>query len=341
VLADTAGRVGYTLAGSIPRGTWGLRAEDGPSSAARPLELVPFDRLPHVAPARDALVVTANNLQYGAGYPYRLSPEYSAPYRAWEIARDLHAARRYDVAALAAIQADTESPAERDLARRAAAALRAAGAQDEDALRPAYAALASFDGRFTPEARGATVVERLRLAAAAALARAHLPAAVAQRYLATDSRFVTLMRALRERPRGWFTHDDPQAFLVAQVRAIVGSFGRDGVAVPYGEANAVEAKHPLASFGFGVWNGPRVPGQGGRFSPAVQGALIGQSFRAVWDVGNWDGGGIDIPLGESGEPGSPHYRDLAAGYARRAVTPLPFSAAAVARAARSTLVLEP
>jgi acyl-homoserine lactone acylase PvdQ len=51
-------------------------------------------------------------------------------------------------------------------------------------------------------------------------------------------------------------------------------------------------------------------------------------------------GGIDIPLGESGEPGSPHYRDLAARYARHVLTPLPFSNTAVARAAASTLVLE-
>jgi penicillin amidase len=63
--------------------------------------------------------------------------------------------------------------------------------------------------------------------------------------------------------------------------------------------------------------------------------------RAVWDVGNWYGGGIDIPLGESGEPGSPHYTDLAERYARHALTPLPFSDAAVARATRHTLVLEP
>jgi penicillin amidase len=341
VLADTAGRVGYALAGAIPNGPWGLRADDGPTSPARPLPLIPFALLPHVAPARSAVVVTANNLQYGADYPYRLSAEYSPPYRAAEITRRLHAVQRYDVALFGAIQADVESPAERELAQRAAAALRARGADRDPVLGPAYAALASFDGRFTPESRGATVVERLRLAAAADLAAAHLPAGVAQRYLAGNARIVTLMRALRERPHGWFRRDDPDAFLVAEVRAMVQRFGRDGVATPYGEADAVVAKHPLAAFGFSVWNGPSVPGQGGRFAPAVQGATLGQSFRAVWDVGNWDGGGIDIPLGESGEPGSPHYRDLAANYARHVLTPLPFSASAVARAARATLVLEP
>jgi penicillin amidase len=340
VLADVSGRVAYALAGAIPEGPWGLRADDGAEVAPHPPQFVPFERLPHVSPGREAVVFSANNLQYGAGYAYRLSPEYRAPYRAAEIARRLHAAPRYDAALFAAIQADTESLAERELAQRAAAALRSRGLDRDDALHPAYAALASFDGRFTPESRGATVVERLRLAAAADLAGAHLPSTLAERYLAADSRFVTLLRALRERPRGWFARDDPDGFLVTEIRALVERFGRDAVATPYGEAFAVTAKHPLAAFGFSLWNGPRIAGQGGRFAPAVQGAKLGQSFRAVWDVGNWDAGGIDIPLGESGEPGSPHYRDLAASYARHVLTPLPFSDAAVARAAASTLVLE-
>jgi penicillin amidase len=339
VFADTSGRVGYALAGAIPDGPWGLRVEDGPTMPARPLALVPFDRLPRLTPGRGVFVVTANNLQYGAGYPFRLSAEYSAPYRAAEITRRLAAVGRCDPARFAAIQADTESLAERDLASRAAAALRARGLDRDPALGPAYTALAGFDGRFSAQSRGATVAERLRLAATADVIGMHLPADLARQYLETSTGFVTLMRALRERPRGWFPADDPDAFLVAEVRAVVHRYGRERIALPYGEADAVVARHPLAAFGFSFWNGPRVAGTGGRFSPAVSGPSIGQSFRAIWDVGNWDHGGIDLPLGESGEPGSPHYRDLAAGYARHLVTPLPYTADAVAHAARATLVL--
>jgi penicillin amidase len=73
----------------------------------------------------------------------------------------------------------------------------------------------------------------------------------------------------------------------------------------------------------------------------VQGIALGQSFRAVWDVGAWDAGGIDLPLGESGEPGSPHYADAAGPWQRHVLTPLPFSDAAVRRAAVTTLTLRP
>jgi penicillin amidase len=150
------------------------------------------------------------------------------------------------------------------------------------------------------------------------------------------------MRALRERPRGWFPHDDPDAFLVAEVRATVPLFGGpDALTTPYGTAYAVVAQHPFAAFHLHFWDAPSFPGSGGSYAPAVQAIALGQSFRAVWDVGNWDAGGIDLPLGESGEPGSPHYLDGVTPWLRHDLTPLPFSDAALARAATATLTLTP
>jgi len=83
------------------------------------------------------------------------------------------------------------------------------------------------------------------------------------------------MRALRERPAGWFGAGDVDAFLTAAVRDAVRQYGRDGVAATYGEAYAVSAHHPLAAFGLHAWDGPRVPGAGGSYAPAVQAASLG------------------------------------------------------------------
>ena len=299
-------------------------------------------RLPAIAASRATLAVNSNNLPYGAGYPYRLSPAFSAPYRAAEITRQIRALHALDSEAFRSVQADTMSVGEADFARRCVAALRATGADRDPDVRPAFDALAAFDGRFDPGSRGATVTQRVRVYATRDLVATHMDAARADAYVRDGPAFVTLMRALRERPRGWFPNDDANAFLTAEVRRAIHDFGgRDAIAVPYGDAYAVVAQHPLAAFGFHLWDAARVPGAGGAFAPAVQGLANGQSFRAVWDVGSWDGGGIDIPNGESGEPGSAHYRDLAAHWQQHRLTPLPFSRAAVDRAATSTLVLTP
>lgn len=343
VVADDRGRALYTLAGFIPNDPlWGLRAHDGATAAPQPLIGIPFALLPHLDASRDLVANNSNNLQYGAGYPYRLSPGYSPPYRAAEIAHDLQTRSRYTTDDFRTIAADTTSFAERDLARMCAAALHATGDDNNPAYRLAYEALASFDGHMNPDSRGATVAQRLRLFAARDLIESLMTPDIARAYFNGGPAFVTLMRALRERPHGWFAHDDRDAFLRDEFRAALSFYGSaEAFAAPYGEAYAVVTKHPLSAFGLQWWNGPRKPGGGGSFAPAVQTQTFGQSFRAVWDVGNWDAGGIDIPLGESGEPGSSHYTDLNQRYIRHELTPLPFGDDAVTKAARSTMTLAP
>ncbi len=342
-LADVHGRAAYTLAGHIPLDAgWGLQVFDGATTPASPLHFVPFDRLPHLAPAATTLAVTANNRPYAAGYPYRLSPAFSPPYRAAEIAARLRALPAADVPSFQSMQADTRSLAERELAQMIVAAVAHTKADADPDVATVAHDLTGFDGRFTADSVAATLVQRIRVIATYDLIRSHLPATVAQSYLVEGPAFVTLMRALRESPRGWFPHDDRDAFLAAEVRRSLQLWGGLAtMAQPYGTAYAVTAQHPLSGFGYHGWDGPKVPGSGGGFAPAVQAIVLGQSFRAVWDAGKWDAGGIDLPLGESGEPGSPHYRDLAPRYEAHALTPLPYSDAAVARAARGTLVLAP
>jgi penicillin amidase len=342
-LAQTDGRAAYTVAGFIPDDpAWGRHVANGDGVPGTPLHGVPFAQLPHVAPARGVLANNSNNVPYAAGYPYRLSAYYSAPYRAVEIAQRLRAQPRVDVEESRAIQADTTSIAELELARMCVAALRRAHADRDPAVAPVYAALASFDGRFDPSSRGATVAQRVRFVATRDLIAMHLSPATASAYLGDGPAFVTLMRALREHPRGWFPHDDPSAFLVAEVRSTIALYGGlSQVMIPYAAAYPVVAQHPFASFGFHLWDAPAFPGSGGSYSPAVQGLVLGQSFRAVWDVGNWDAGGMDLPLGESGEPASPHYADEVPAWLRHQLTPLPFSDKAVAAAAVTTETLAP
>ncbi|MGP6156462.1 MAG: penicillin acylase family protein [Vulcanimicrobiaceae bacterium] len=344
VLADDRGQSGYTLAGQIPRDThWGLSFADGPTSPPPTLDAISFGELPHVAPGRTVLASTANNRIYGAGYPYRLSAAFEPPYRAAEIARDL-AHVPYDVAAFSAIQADLTSLPERELAHATAAALGRSRTRGEAGLAALRAALAGFDGRFTGDSTAAVDASALRQAVIERLVRLHMAPDVGRRYLSENGpqALVAVLRMLRERPHGWVPGDDYDAFLVAAARDVVARLTASGrLGKPWSAIGGRVATHPLNALGVWFWNGTPFPGLGDAYSPHVQGPSVMQSFRAVWDVGNWEAGGIVIPQGESGEPGSRFYRDEAPIWLRGTLVPLPFSDAAVARSRIFTLELDP
>ena len=81
-------------------------------------------------------------------------------------------------------------------------------------------------------------------------------------------------------------------------------------------------------------------GTGGFIGATVNvGAAV--SMRLIADPSDWDKTQHGITLGESGLPKSPHWSDQLADW--RAVTPraFPFTAAAVTKATKETLVLEP
>ncbi len=110
---------------------------------------------------------------------------------------------------------------------------------------------------------------------------------------------------------------------------------------PWGVAGSVPVLHALASLGIGFLDGTTLPGYGDQLTLHVQYPGYSQSFRAVWDVGNWDAGGITLPQGESGQPGSGHYTDQAAAWIAGRLWPLPFSDAAVQATATQRLTLLP
>jgi penicillin amidase len=338
LFADDTGNVAYHFAGGVPmEPSWGRWAPSGDDPEPAFLS---YDAAPHVDPSRDTIVITSNNRADGAGSP-RLAPFWPPPYRAFEIGHVLGASgsagHKLAPDAIAAEQFDNSSPAELEFAGLVLAAAARTHADADATLAPLVAALRTFDGRLVPASTGATAVVALRIDVMGQLAAAHLPADLAAQLPGTGPGFEIVLRALRERPRGWVPHDDYDAFVVASLRRVQHAFGEQ---IPtFGVYAAQPITHPLAQFGFSLWNGPTFAGRAGSFAPAVQWHGHGQSFRAVWIPGDWDNGTINIDAGESGEPGSRHYSDQAAAWARFARTTLPFSDAAVRKATVTTLIL--
>jgi penicillin amidase len=110
---------------------------------------------------------------------------------------------------------------------------------------------------------------------------------------------------------------------------------------PWRIAGAVPVLHALSSLGMNFLDGITLPGYGDAFTLHVQYPGYSQSFRAVWEAGNWDAGGITLPQGESGQPGSGHYTDQVTAWVEGRLWPLPFSDAAVQRTAAERLTLRP
>lgn len=311
VVADARGEIGFHLAGAIVEDpAWG-RYVHGTSDLAKPLTFIPFERLPSTQPKADAVVISANNKTYDARYPYRLAPFFDPPYRAFRIAQLLHARHRYDASYFAQMQLDTVSPVDREFAHRVATF---ASRQNEQRLQPTVSELGNWSGAFTPASHVATLEYLLRGN--------------------IENSEPSLYAALEELRSG-VVSPGLESALTGSLEYAAGAHQT------WGRAGAVVVEHPLAALHFGFLNGATLPGSGDDYTIRLQEQGFSQSLRAVWDVGNWDGGGIAIPSGESGEPGSAHYTDLSAAWIEGRLEPLPFSAGCVAAATRNRLLLAP
>jgi penicillin G amidase len=308
VLADTGGAVAYHLAGTVVDDpAWGRYVH--PARDRRvPLASIAYANLPSQAARRDGAIVTANNKMYGDGYPYRLAAFFDPPYRAYRIATLLHARDTYDVAYFEKMQLDEISPVDREFARRLSAFAVRSGNQK------LVAALRGWNGSFSSSSRLATVVHSVRTGAQE-----------------TATSLYAALEALRS--------GDAASSLGAD---LAGELYYAGDArESWGRAGAVNVEHPLAPLHFGFLNGATFPGAGDEYTIHLQEPGFAQSFRAVWAVGDWDAGGMAIPSGESGRPGSSHYLDESSAWIAGRMEPLPFTARAVAAAARATLTLAP
>ncbi|HLY02031.1 MAG TPA: penicillin acylase family protein [Candidatus Cybelea sp.] len=314
ILADRSGKVAYHVAGLVPNDpAWGRYVHPARDRRAD-FAPIPFARLPQEDPARDAILVSANNKAYASGYPYRLSAQFEPPYRAYRIAELLRLRPRYDAEYFARMQLDTLSPIDLEIARDV---VRFARAHPEQEPRAAVlATLGRWDGRFEPDSHAAALEHMLR---GSVLGEAPEFSARLDELRGVDH---AAARNLESDLDGWFS------FAFSQRRA-------------WREAGGMRIEHPLAPMNFAFLNGAWLPGEGDEYTIHLQEPGFAQSLRAVWEVGDWDRGGIAIPSGESGEPGSPHYTDLTRAWVAGSLQPLPFSPAAIAKNAAGTLMLLP
>lgn len=118
------------------------------------------------------------------------------------------------------------------------------------------------------------------------------------------------------------------------------AFGSDPAGWVWGKSFTARFPHQLAAAPLigGQFATPNVPIAGSGRTPNV-GSNV--SMRLIASPGNWDATRHVIPLGESGDPKSPHYKDQFDAWKDGTPMIFPFSKAAVEKATTIALVMSP
>ena len=344
VYADVDGHIGYYGAGWIPirKSGDGSVPYDGATDDGEWTGFIPFEKLPHLYDPPSGIIVTANQRVVGSSYPYFVSHVWASPYRARRILDLLSAKSKLTIDDFRRILGDVYSIAGVTFARSAAKSLRgSAGFQPESLITD----LEAWDGLMKADSRMAVIVAQMRVAFRQRILSAALGPELAKIYVWPQAD-VLIDRLVTEQPREWLpkeftTYADLYKASYEDARqALTKNLGADESKWSWGAQTKARFTHPLAAaplIGAQFTIAP-IP-QNGSGGTVNVGAAV--SMRFIADLSDWDKSQHGIPLGQSGLPNSPHWKDQLDDW--RNVTPrvFPFTQTAIEAATKDTVVLTP
>ena len=347
VFADRDGRIGYWMAGRVPvrRSGDGLLPAPGWTGEADWMGWLAFDQHPHVLDPEDGFVVTANNRQAGADYPFHVTANWAEPWRAARIREMVQAGRDLTGDDVARQQMDVRDLfALRHLPRAVRAAERAG-------LDEAARELRAWDGAAQVDSRGTalfyTWFEALRTRIGNdefGMERVYFPRPTLDRILARGgSRWVDDVTTERTE-----TLEELEEAAMRTAAETVGErrwgeMHRTHIGHPLGVVRALDRALRLNIGPFpnaGSFYTVNVSGWNGREPPFTN--TYGASQRHVVDMADPDGsGGFVIPTGQSGNPFSRHYRDQTPRWRAGRLWLIPLDREKAERRAVSRMTLRP
>jgi penicillin amidase len=316
VFADNQGNIGSQVAGRLPiRRNWdGSMPVDGSSGKAEWDGFIPFEQLPSIWNPASGMVVSANECPFPAGYPYPVSGSFAAPYRKRQIEARLSVRSGWKAQQMLSVQTDVYSAPAHFVAQQAVAAFDR-GAKGWEDLRAAVELLRKWDGQMRAGEAAPLVATLLYRHLRTGIGNAASPGNGLS-YRSTGAAAV-VEQLLRTRPAGWFR--DYDEFVLTSLRAAIQEGRRmqgDNLSRwDYGKLLTLRLEHPVVG---------RLPWIGRYFalgpvelagSPDTvnqvggEEVFIGPSMRMVVDLGNLDGSLMNLPIGESGQLFSRHYKD--------------------------------
>ncbi|HTH51398.1 MAG TPA: penicillin acylase family protein [Pyrinomonadaceae bacterium] len=335
VFADVKGNIGWYAAGRIPirRVGDGRLPYDGATTDGDWTGYIPFEELPHLYNPPSGIIVTANQRIVGTDYKYTsVGRDVASPFRARVIYDDIVKKQKLTMDDVRDIQYENYNIPLANLAK-AVVAKNAASAETLDVLK-------AWDGRMTADSRGAALASEIRLCVQEKIANDNKPV---PQFIIRDR---VLEPAIKNDDKKWLpagvaSYADLMRSCDTTARAALAKrIGADVTAWTWGKGWMSRFPHPLAAAPLiGMqFATPTVPIDGSGQTPNVGSSV---SMRFIASPGNWDATRHVIPLGESGDPKSPHFKDQFDAW--RTGTPMifPFSKEAVNKAAVSTTVYSP
>jgi penicillin amidase len=337
VYADVKGNIGWYAAGRIPiRKTGdGSLPYDGSTNAGDWVGFIPFEELPNLYNPPSGLIVTANQRTVGTSYKYQqFIRDAALPWRARRIYDSLNGKSKITMDDVRDAQYDVYNI---PLANLAKEIVKLSAASDST-----LSELKQWDGKMTAGSRAALLANEIRGCLADKIATENRPVP------ATAIRERVLDSAVRDQSTRWLPkqYKDYGQFVRAcdsESRASLADpkrLGPDESKWVWGAVFQSRFTHPLTAVPFigGQFATPVVPLDGSGQTPDV-GPYV--SMRLIASPGNWDATRHVIPLGESGDPRSPSYKDQFDNWKNGTPAIFPFSEEAVKRAAVNTVVFRP
>jgi len=351
VYADVDGNIGYRTAGVVPirRSGDGSVPYDGSTDAGEWTSYIPIAKLPTLFNPPSGIIVTANQRIVGTDYPYFLTYSWAQPYRARRILDLLNEKPKLSTEDFRQILGDVYSIAGVFFTREVIKLLRPKLTPSDEKLRATLDEFEKWDGRVNGESTVAPIASQMRLAFRSKILSAALGQELVRNYQ-WGNFDTTLDRILKDQPSAWLPKefssyaDLLRACYDEAISNLTRSLGPDQTKWTWGDLAKARFPHALGSAPLvgALFTVPPFPqnGTGGLIGATVN-VGSGVSMRLIADPSDWDKTQQGITLGESGSPKSPHWSDQLADW--RAVTPreFPFTQAAVLKAAKQTLVLEP
>lgn len=337
VYADTKGNIGWYAASKIPirRVGDGGMPYDGGTTDGDWTGFIPFEELPNLYNPPSGLIVTANQRIVGTSYKYpQMSRDAATPWRAREIMNSLESKSKITVDDVRAAQYDTHNiPVE--MIAKEVVKLNAASPETLELFK-------KWDGRMMADSTAALLASDIRICMANKMADAFKPAP------ATIIRERVLNLAVERKSALWLPAEfkdyaDLMRSCDTAVRAGFADpkrYGPDQTTWTWGKIWQSRFPHPLAVAPLigAQFQTPNVPINGSGQTPNVGSSV---SMRHIATPGNWDTTSHVIPLGQSGDPKSPHFKDQFETWSSGATAVFPFTKAAVEKATVSVKVLKP